>query len=125
MAAGVNKLNSRAICVRIAPNEDLVTSVEKTCLKENILNAFIRGSLGSLTSPNQEIAEEKSQAVEGPVVEILCLNGEVKCDDGDVPQASLYGVVVDQHGDIRAGRFIRDANNVCVTMELIIEEWGG
>ncbi len=125
MIANTEKLNRRAICARIAPNEDLVTSVENICLKENVANAFIRGSLGSLTSANLEIAEGKSQTAEGPIVEILCLNGEIKCDEKDGPRASLYGVVVDQHGDIRAGRFIPGANNVCVTMELIIEEWGG
>lgn len=125
MVTGTEELRRRVICARIAPNEDLVASVEKICLKENILNAFIRGSLGSLTSANLEISEEKSQTVKGPIVEILCLNGEIKCNEEKTPQASLYGVVCDQHGDIRAGRFIRNANNVCVTMELIIEEWSG
>jgi len=53
-----------------------------------------------------EISEEKSQAVKGPIVEILCLNGQIKRNEEDTPEASLYGVVCDQYGDIRAGRFI-------------------
>ena len=125
MVARTGKSNRRVICARIAPNEDLVTSVEKICLKENILHAFIRGSLGSLTSANFEIAEGMPQAVKGPIVEILNLNGQIKCNNQEVPEASLYGVVCDQHGDVRAGRFVPGANNVCVTMELIVEEWDG
>ncbi|VAV96778.1 hypothetical protein MNBD_ALPHA08-225 [hydrothermal vent metagenome] len=125
MAQKQDKSNRRVVCARIGPNEDLVTSVEKICLKENIQDAFIRGSLGSLTSANLEVADGKTKFVKGPAVEILSLSGQIKRNEQDVPEARLYGVISDEYGDIRAGRFIPGSNNVCVTMELTVEEWDG
>ncbi len=125
MSARLDKSNRRVVCARIGPNEDLVTSVEKMCLKEDIRHAFVRGSLGSLTSANLEVADGILQLVEGPAVEILSLNGLIAHNEQDVPEAKLYGVVSDENGEIRAGRFIPGSNNVCVTMELILEEWDG
>lgn len=43
-----NGVMGRVAYGRIAPNEDLVQSVEKLCLAEGFKNAFVRGALGSL-----------------------------------------------------------------------------
>ncbi len=41
----------RVAYARIAPNEDLVLSVEKLCALQGFRNAFVRGALGSLSMP--------------------------------------------------------------------------
>ena len=56
---------------RIAPNEDLVQSVEKLCLAQGFRNAFVRGALGSLTDACLAKSDGSCQVIRGPAAEIV------------------------------------------------------
>jgi len=108
---------------RIAPNEDLVQSVEKLCLAQGFRNAFVRGALGSLVDACLARSDGTCQVVHGPAAEIVSLAGEVRSHDDGSLRAALTGVVVDVDGNVHGGPFVAGANPVCVTFEVTLEEW--
>lgn len=108
---------------RIAPNEDLIQSVEKLCLAEGFRNAFVRGALGSLVDACLQRLDGSCQVVRGPAVEIVSLAGEVRSQPDGSLQAALSGVVSDTDGKVYGGPFVAGANPVCVTFEVTLEEW--
>jgi predicted DNA-binding protein with PD1-like motif len=108
---------------RIAPNEDLVQSVEKLCLAQGFRNAFVRGALGSLTDACLAKSDGSCQVIRGPAAEIVSLAGEVRSQPDGSLQAALTGVVVDTNGLAYGGPFVAGANPVCVTFEVTLEEW--
>ena len=108
---------------RIAPNEDLVQSVEKLCLAQGFRNAFVRGALGSLTDACIAKSDGSCLLIRGPAVEIVSLAGEVRSHRDGSLQAALTGVVVDTDGHAYGGPFVAGANPVCVTIEVTLEEW--
>ncbi len=113
----------KVVCARIGPNEDLVTSIEKICKLENIDFALVRGNLGSLTSANLISSNLKLKQLDGPAVEVLSLHGHVDTELTKGLSVDLYGIVSDERGKIIAGKFVAGCNNVCVTMEIVIESW--
>ncbi|WP_394755105.1 PPC domain-containing DNA-binding protein [Rhodoferax sp.] len=113
----------RVAYARIAPNEDLVQSIEKLCLAEGFKNAFVRGALGSLVDACLGTAGEQPRRIKGPAVEIVSLAGEVRtAEDGSVC-ASLSGVVADIQGNVYGGPFVAGSNPICMTFEVTLEEW--
>ncbi|WP_349741299.1 PPC domain-containing DNA-binding protein [Roseateles cavernae] len=108
---------------RIAPNEDLVQSVEKLCLAEGFRHAFVRGALGSLVDACLARPQGGCQLIRGPAVEVVSLAGEVRAQPDGSLRAALSGVVVDTEGQVYGGPFVAGANPVCVTFELTLEEW--
>lgn len=108
---------------RIAPNEDLVQSVEKLCLAQGFRNAFVRGALGSLVDACLAASDGSCLVIRGPAAEIVSLAGEVRAQPDGSLQASLTGVVVDADGLVYGGPFVPGANPVCVTFEVTLEEW--
>jgi uncharacterized protein len=113
----------RVAYARIAPNEDLVQSVEKLCLAQGFRNAFVRGALGSLTDACLARSDGSCQVIRGPAVEIVSLAGEVRSHPDGSLRAALTGVVGDTHGHVFGGPFVPGANPVCVTFEVTLEEW--
>jgi predicted DNA-binding protein with PD1-like motif len=113
----------RVAYARISPNEDLVQGVEKLCLAEGFENAFVRGALGSLVDACLDRADGQYLSVRGPAVEIVSLAGEVRSTPGGEMVASLSGVVADPEGQVYGGSFVAGANTVCMTLEVILEEW--
>jgi predicted DNA-binding protein with PD1-like motif len=113
----------RVAYARIAPNEDLVSSVEKLCLAEGFGHAFVRGALGSLVDACLERADGSCQMIRGPAAEIVSLAGEVRSQPDGSLRAALTGVVADTHGHLYGGPFVAGANAVCVTFEVTLEEW--
>lgn len=113
----------RVAYARIAPNEDLVTGIEKLCLAKGFNNAFVRGALGSLVDACLEASDGGVIEVKGPAVEIVSLAGEVRSDANGTPSASLSGVVVDPEGKVYGGPFVSGLNPICVTFEVTLEEW--
>ncbi len=108
---------------RIAPNEDLVQSVEKLCVAQGFRNAFVRGALGSLTDACLAKSDGSCIVIRGPAAEIVSLAGEVRSHPDGSLQAALTGVVVDTNGLVYGGPFVPGANPVCVTFEVTLEEW--
>lgn len=113
----------RIVYARVRPNEDLVQGIEKICLLEGIRRCFIRGSLGSLNDACVSLSDETVQVLRGPAVEVVGLSGEVRSDADGNPVASVTGVLAEPSGRICGGRFLRGQNPVCVTFEIVLEEW--
>ena len=59
----------RVAYARVAPNEDLVTSIEKLCVAEGFRHAFVRGALGSLVDACFVLA--KTPAVTADLGEVV------------------------------------------------------
>lgn len=108
---------------RIAPNEDLVLSVEKLCMAQGFRNAFVRGALGSLVDACLARADGSCVVVRGPAIEVVSLAGEVRSQPDGTLLASLTGVVADTAGQVHGGPFVAGANPICVTFEVTLEEW--
>ncbi len=112
----------RVAYARIAPNEDLVTAMEKICLAEGFRHAFVRGGLGSLVDGCLEGREGRQTHVAG-VVEVVSLSGEVRTQPDGSIAAMLTGVIGDMEGKVYGGKFVAGANPVCMTFEVALEEW--
>ncbi|WP_029059585.1 PCC domain-containing protein [Stappia stellulata] len=113
----------RIIYARVRPNEDLVQGIEKICLQEGVSRCFVRGSLGSLNDACVSLSDETLQVLRGPAVEVVGMSGEVRPDADGNPVAAVTGVLAEPGGRICGGRFIRGQNPVCVTFEIVLEEW--
>lgn len=108
---------------RIAPNEDLVQSVEKLCIKYGFKNAFVRGALGSLVDATLQRNNTDRIYIRGPAVEVVSIAGEVRQQSDGSLLASLSGVVADTNGEVQGGFFVPGQNTVCMTFEVTLEEW--
>lgn len=114
----------RTISLRIAPNEDVAGAIEKACAANNVTHACVRSGLGSLIDAYMETGRGREPVeILGPAVEILALLGEVRPDENGKPCASLSGTVGDPSGRVFGGRFVRGKNRVCVTAEVVFQEW--
>lgn len=112
----------RIAVVRIRPNEDLVTAVEAACREHRLAQAIVRTAVGSLVDCVLE-AGERTVEIVGPGIEILTLTGEVRSERGGNPEADLRGAIADGQARVYGGRFKRNANPVCITVELVLQEW--
>ncbi len=112
----------RIAVVRLRPNEDMVTAVEAACREHGLSHALVRSAVGSLVDAVLE-AGDKTIQVPGPGIEILTLAGEVRPDAGGKPQAELHGTIADGKAQVYGGRFRRGANPICITLELVLQEW--
>jgi len=112
----------RIAVVRIRPNEDLVTAVEAVCREHRLAHAIVRSAVGSLVDAVLEVGD-RTLEVAGPGIEILTLAGEVRSDKLGVPEADLRGTIADGKAQVYGGRFRRGANPICITLELVLQEW--
>jgi predicted DNA-binding protein with PD1-like motif len=117
----------RVVTARLMCNADLVTGIEDACIKYGINRAFVKSGLGSLFRARlmlNEWAHPKTIEVSGFAVEVLSLNGEIElAPTTQKPAVRLYGIVANNQGTVFAGRFVKSEAPVCVTMEVIIQEW--
>lgn len=117
----------RIVTARLMCNDDLVTGIEDACVKYGINRAFVKSGLGSLFRTRlmqNEGAHAKTIEVSGFAVEVLSLNGEIELAPAtQTPVARLYGIVADNQGTVFAGRFVKSEAPVCVTVEVVIQEW--
>jgi len=112
----------RIAVVRLRPNEDLVGAVEAACREHRLRHAIVRSAVGSLVDAVLE-AGGLAQEMPGPGIEILTLAGEVRSDDAGLPRADLRGTIADGKARVYGGRFRRGANPICITLELVLQEW--
>lgn len=112
----------RIAVIRLRPNEDLVTAVEAACREHGLACAIVRSAVGSLVDAVLETGDHLLE-VPGPGIEILTLAGEVRSDRDGVPQADLRGTIADGQARVHGGRFRRGANPICITLELVLQEW--
>lgn len=112
----------RIAVIRLRPNEDLVTSLETACREHGLSHAVVRSAVGSLVDATLEAGARVIQ-VPGPGIEILTLAGEVRPDAAGRPSADLHGTIADGKAQVYGGRFRRGANAICITLELVLQEW--
>ncbi|GAB4175800.1 MAG: DNA-binding protein [Thalassobaculales bacterium] len=112
----------RLLVVRLRPNLDLVTGVEDACRAHGIAHALVRSGVGSLVDAALGHGEGAVKQVAGPGIEILTLLGEVRPGPGG-PTAMLSGTIGDAAAQIHGGVFLKGRNPVCITLELVLEEW--
>ncbi len=112
----------RIAVIRLRPNEDLVSAVESACREHGLVHAVVRSAVGSLVDAVLE-AGETALEVPGPGIEILTLAGEVRPDDAGGPRADLRGTIADGKARVYGGRFRRGENPICITLELVLQEW--
>ena len=112
----------RIAVIRIRPNEDLVTAVEAAAREHGLSHAIVRSAVGSLVDASLE-AGEKTVEVPGPGIEILTLSGELRPGKEGELQANLSGTIADGKAQVYGGRFRRGANPICITLELVLQEW--
>ena len=112
----------RIAVLRIRPNEDLVTAVEVAAREHGLKNAVVRSAVGSLVDASLE-AGDKTIAVPGPGIEILTLSGELRSNADGGLHAELSGTIADGKAQVYGGRFRRGENPICITLELVLQEW--
>lgn len=112
----------RIAVMRIRPNEDLVGAVEAACREHRLSHAIVRSAVGSLVDAVLETGGRRLE-IAGPGIEILTLAGEVRSPKPGEPQAHLRGTIADGNAQVYGGRFARGANPVCITIEMVLQEW--
>ena len=114
----------RTAVLRLKPNQDLVAGLESACRSHGLSRAVVRSALGSLTDASFDLGEAgRTVFVEGPGLEIITLTGEVDIDDEGASVADLAGTVADKDGKVAGGRFRRGENPICITLEIVLQEW--
>lgn len=116
----------RLIVVRVRPNEDLITALESVCVNNGIRRCIVRGVVGSLIDAHLAFGpdeDEKLVSVDGPGVEILGINGELKLNGSGRFDTSLVGTVAAPSGKLFAGRMQRGRNRSFITIEVSLQEW--
>ena len=116
----------RMVLARVRPNIDLVAGVERICASHGIAYAVVRSAVGSLVDAALGYGEGESMTlitVEGPGIEILTLNGEVRPDEAGKPVATLRGTISDSDASVFGGEFVRGGNPICITLEIVLQEW--
>ena len=116
----------RYAVIRLRPNEDLVEGIEQACAENGIERAVVRSAVGSLIDAVMTFgsgATEQTVSAEGPGVEILTLSGEIAPGADGRPQADLRGTISTPDARVLGGRFLPGHNSICITLELVLQEW--
>ncbi|MGG4606357.1 PPC domain-containing DNA-binding protein [Paenalcaligenes sp. Me131] len=117
----------RIVKARLQCNDDLVLGIEDICAHYKMDHVLVKGGLGSLFRAQllvNEPGDENAAPIDitGYAVELLTLRGEVT-HNGSQPEAKLFGMVADNQGVVYSGRFVRAEAPVCITVELVLQEW--
>ncbi|MHC1551770.1 PCC domain-containing protein [Phyllobacterium sp. K27] len=110
-----NARGSRMVFARVAPNEDIIETLEAICRKHGIENAAVRGSIGSLIGAHYI----DGSTVDDIATEVFVLHGVVSSDSN---ATRVEIAMVDTNGAITRGFLARGENPVCITFELCLEE---
>ncbi len=116
----------RLAVIRLKPNQDLIEGVESAISEIAMGHAVVRSAVGSLVDAALGYGTGEAAAVtsiEGPGIEILTLAGEIRPGPDGAPAADLRGTVSDPDANVYGGRFVRGANPICITLELVVQEW--
>ncbi|WP_168201288.1 PCC domain-containing protein [Qingshengfaniella alkalisoli] len=106
--------SANGLLLRIAPNEDLITTIENVCARYGIEHGTIHG-LGSIVG---------AQFSDGR--NMTSYATELMIDEGRIEngRASLDISIVGMDGNHMSGWLVPDKNAVCVTAELFILRQG-
>ncbi len=116
----------RLAVVRLKPDQDLVEGIEAAAMEAGIAYGVVRAAVGSLVDAALGYGEAEDASivtVEGPGIEILTLAGELRPDENGQARALLQGTISDADAKVYGGTFLRGANPICITLELVLQEW--
>lgn len=107
----------RAFALRLRPNQDFAGALEGFCRQRGILQARIRGGVGSIIG---------ARFVDGSslvpfATELAIGAGTIAPGGSGAPEAQLDIALVDYLGGLAEGRLVRGDNPVLMTMELALE----
>ena len=114
------KTTSRAIALRLRPNQDFAGALEIFCRERGIASARLRGGVGSIIGAR--FAD--GRGVEPFATEMAVRSGVITSGAGGALQAELDVALVDYLGGLAEGRLTRGDNPVLMTMELVLEVTG-
>jgi predicted DNA-binding protein with PD1-like motif len=111
---------SRALALRLRPNQDFAGSLEAFCHERGVARAKIRGGVGSTIG---------ARFIDGGFVdpfatELAVTSGTVAAGSSGSLEATLDVALVDYTGGLAEGRLVRGDNPVLMTMELVLEVLG-
>ena len=107
----------RAFALRLRPNQDFAGALEGFCRQHGILQARIRGGVGSIIGAR--FADGTSLV---PFATELAIGaGTIAPGAGGALEARLDIALVDYLGGLAEGRLVRGDNPVLMTMELVVE----
>jgi predicted DNA-binding protein with PD1-like motif len=115
-ATGV-ETTSRALALRLRPNQDFAGALEAFCRERGIISARLHGGVGSIIGAR--FAD--GRIVEPFATELAVSSGAIASSAGGALEAQLDIALVDYLGGIAEGRLIRGYNSVLMTMELVLE----
>jgi predicted DNA-binding protein with PD1-like motif len=108
---------SRAIALRLRPNQDFASTLEGFCRDRGIARAKIHGGVGSTIGAR--FAD--GRLVDPFATELAISCGTVAPGAGGALEAALDVALVDYTGGLAEGRLVRGDNPVLMTMELVLE----
>ena len=111
------KATSRALALRLRPNQDCAGALEDFCRERGIVDAKIHGGVGSTIGARFT----DGNIVEPFATELAIASGIIASGNGGALQAELDVALVDYTGGLAEGRLIRGDNPVLMTMELVLE----
>ena len=108
---------SRAIALRLRPNQDFAAALENFCRQRGIFRARIHGGVGSTIGAHFT----DGRNVVPFATELAIRSGEMAPNADGKLEATLDIALVDYLGGIAEGRLMRGDNPVLMTMELVLE----
>ncbi|MCP8941124.1 DUF296 domain-containing protein [Alsobacter sp. SYSU M60028] len=108
---------TRALALRMRPNQDLFGALEAFCAARGIRAARIRGGVGSTIGARFE----DGRVVENFATEVYIVDGDIRPGADGRPIATIDVGLVDYKGGIARGRLKRGDNPVLMTFELALE----
>ena len=111
------RTTSRAVALRLRPNQDFAGALEEFCRAHGIARAKIHGGVGSTIG-----ARFTHGAVTEPfATELAVTAGTIAPGTAGALEAALDVALVDYTGGLTEGRLVRGDNPVLMTMELVLE----
>jgi predicted DNA-binding protein with PD1-like motif len=119
IASSVNgaRTTSRAVALRLRPNQDVAGGLEAFCRARGIVSARIHGGVGSTIGARFTDGD----IVEPFATELTVTSGAIAPGPSGAPEAQLDVALVDYTGGLAEGRLVRGDNPVLMTMELVLE----
>jgi len=108
---------SRALALRLRPNQDFAGALETFCRERGITHAKLHGGVGSTIGARFA----NGGVVEPFATELAVSSGTIVVGAGGALEAELDIALVDYTGGLAEGRLARGDNPVLMTMELALE----
>jgi len=107
---------TQAVAVRLAPNQDLVESLEAVGRGAGFQRAVVCGGVASIIGARFS----DTAPIDGFATELLVRHGALRCHDAAGPASVLDIAIIDLHGTIGCGRLVPGENPVLMTFEGVL-----